>query len=44
MLSSAIVDEGIHYLFDTSHVYTIVKITLKQNYIQLSVSQNAQVI
>ena len=27
-----------HYLFDTSRVYTIVKITLKQNYIQLYVS------
>ena len=29
---------GIHYLFDTSSVYTIVKITLQQNYIQLFVS------
>ena len=28
----------IHYLFDTSRVYTIVKITLKQNYMQLYVS------
>ena len=28
----------IHYLFDTSRVYTMVKITLKQNYIQLYVS------
>ena len=27
-----------HYLFDTSRVYTIVKILLKQNYIQLYVS------
>ena len=26
-----------HYLFDTSRVYTIVKITLKQNYVQLYV-------
>ena len=27
-----------HYLFDTSRVYTIVEITLKQNYIQLYIS------
>ena len=28
----------IHYLFDTARVYTIVKITLKQNYILLYIS------
>ena len=27
-----------HYLFNTSRVYTVVKRTLKQNYIQLHVS------
>ena len=29
---------SIHYLFGTSRVYTTVKITLKQNYIELYVS------